>query len=126
MNTDKKVFEKLFSKEKLELGSQKYEFALTDDVKKVINDYYNIANTGYKKTGDSLSALKDALSIHNKALSEANKFDSLLTKINQMAKEIGIDPNNIQPLSELKKAISEKKRTSENISAIEKAISLLS
>ena len=27
MNTDKKVFEKLFSEEKTELASQKYEFA---------------------------------------------------------------------------------------------------
>lgn len=126
MNTQKKVFEKLFSNDKVELASEKYEFALTDEVKKVINDYYNIANSGYKKTGDSLSALRDALSVNNKALSEANKFDSLLTKINQMAKELGIDPNSIEVLSGLKTAISEKKRTLENISAIEKAISLLS
>jgi len=38
MNTDKKVFEKLFSNQKVEMSSEKYEFAIIDEFSKSAQD----------------------------------------------------------------------------------------
>lgn len=64
MNTQKKVFEKLFSAEKTELASQKYEFASGDlsqiegDVDKILTNFTKSRNIVQEKMIDYKLAFK--------------------------------------------------------------------
>jgi hypothetical protein len=64
MNTDKKVFEKLFSKEKVELESQKIELALVDDIKSA--DKFLLAS--YSEMDKKKQALLDAFKMYKSAI----------------------------------------------------------
>lgn len=64
MNTDKKVFETLFSNPKTELVSQAYEFALVDDIKSA--DKFLLAS--YSEMDKKKQALLDAFKMYKSAI----------------------------------------------------------
>jgi glutamine synthetase type III len=98
MNTQKKVFEKLFSDEKVELASQKYEFAIYDDVKALLT----IANASTKKAQaadqkafkllDSLNAaISESKQLAASAADLSKKSSAIMAKLNENAKGFGFD-----------------------------------
>ena len=85
----KKIGNKLF--DKVELGSEKVELALTDDIKKIMQDALNFKNQYINAATQSVNSLKEAkrLAINwRDNLSEANK---LIINLNQKANELGVD-----------------------------------
>lgn len=88
MDTNKKVFNKLFSNEKVELASEKFEFALADDFKSA----FDLANGSQAKI---LSSLVDALGKAQAALKENasqwNKASVIGKQFVDKSKELGID-----------------------------------
>ena len=84
MNTQKKVFNKLFKEEKTELAAQKVELALIDDVEKgldsVISRKNRIVNQIIKLSSDLLDLTADCQQV----LSMAKKGEN-------SAKELGVE-----------------------------------
>lgn len=98
MNTDKKVFNKLFSEEKVELASQKFEFAIYDDVKALLN----LSNAALKKAQAADQKAFKFLDAINATISEskqlsaqsadlAKKSAAIMARLNENAKGFGFD-----------------------------------
>jgi hypothetical protein len=91
MNTDKKVFEKLFSKDKVELSSEKFEFALIDDVTKQAK---LVEDMGSKIAidGENMLLLQGRVKQEGGfALKESNKLLQLQKQLETAYKELGLD-----------------------------------
>jgi hypothetical protein len=88
MNTQKKVFEKLFSSEKVELASEKFEFGVVQDDIKVVDNAEKSFDDAF---GLISSAKQKAIPNIKNAIAEANKFLTRLAETKKVAKELGID-----------------------------------
>jgi hypothetical protein len=121
MNTDKKVFEKLFSGEKTELASQAYEFALVDDIKaeaatmagaiEKVKPQFNKAQTAMIQYNDFNRAVAGA----------ANRVIALVKELKDKSKSLGIEtPAAILALE--KDAQSKYKEYAAKFSAVDTAI----
>jgi hypothetical protein len=96
MNTDKKVFEKLFSKEKLELESQKYEFGIKEDfannelsMKAAAEVLLKAANDGdeiQKQVAKLQADYTKQIGLVKKLYAAAEKEDNNMSKIFDKAK----------------------------------------
>ena len=96
MNTQKKVFEKLFSNEKVELASQEYKFAIIDEFAKSLTDGKSAANAllDAASKGDAMEKEMNALkasfnqqiAIIKKAYSVAEKQEQSQSKLYDKAK----------------------------------------
>lgn len=107
MNTNKKVFDKLFSNEKVELASDKFEFALTDDLKGILNGIENDPIEGIYS--DSIKISSDLEILKNKAKDRISSNDSsvqssfnriklaeqYLAQAERISKELGTDAKSI-------------------------------
>lgn len=91
MNIENKVFGKLFQEEKLELQSNKFEFALADDIESARNaGLKNVdgIKSSFNKASTSLIQYKD--SIANTVVS-FNKVLDLIGQMKAKSKELGIE-----------------------------------
>ncbi len=88
MNTQKKVFEKLFSNGKVELASQKFEFALIDDIVK-----YNgaIANDFVRAQGLASAAVDNIEPILKNIILKSNDNLDKIANVKKMSSDLGID-----------------------------------
>lgn len=91
MNTDRKVFQKLFSEEKTELGSQKFDFALTDDIKKAQSDLESILGAMAKGKESAYTAVFFFKSLITKSLNTSSIVVDLSKELPAKSKEIGIE-----------------------------------
>lgn len=109
MNTDKKVFNKLFSAEKVELASEKYDLALIDDLKSILNGLENqifidkeIYNE-FIKLGSDLTILKqkakERISSYDGVVQSSFKkiqlAEQYMAQSERISKELGTDVNSI-------------------------------
>ena len=99
MNTDKKVFDKLFSEGKTELASQKYEFLIYDDVKALDT----LCNATIKKAESADSKAFGLLDSLNAVIRESKQYQStsadllkrsnvIMATLKENAKNFGFDP----------------------------------
>jgi len=99
MNTDKKVFQKLFSEDKTELASQKYEFLIYDDVKALAT----LATATIKKAESADNKAFGLLDSLNAVISESKQHTAtganlrtrskaIMATLNENAKNFGFDP----------------------------------
>jgi hypothetical protein len=87
MSTENKVFNKLFKSEKVELESNKFEFALTDD----FNLAYNKANDDQTKILTNLvDALDKAQTLLKENASQWNKASVIGKQLADKSKELGV------------------------------------
>lgn len=98
MNTEKQVFNKLFSNEKVELASQKFEFAIYDDVKALLN--LSIASVKKSQAIDQkalkfLDGLNATISESKQLAASASdlskKSSAIMARLNENAKMFGFD-----------------------------------
>jgi len=109
MNTQKSVYNRLFSKvEKTELESQKIELSLIDDAKKLTSVYYGKTDSANGKLKALASESRSIISIIDDALKAADKMPSLISKLETMAKDLGIKVK-IEELESMKNAVKESK-----------------
>lgn len=136
MNTENKVFNKLFSKEKVELSSGKYDFALIDDLKAILNglenqifidkDIYN----EFIKIGSDLSILqqkaKERVTSYDSVVQSSFKkiqlAEQYMAQAERISKELGTDVNSIPNYI---KVVSARKEAQDNIVKIGKEASNL-
>lgn len=103
----------------------KINLALDTDVKKVISSYFTStdnANVSYK---NAISSLRDAIAKYEIVNSNTNQFDSLLSKVNAAAKDLGISPNDLQMSKDLNLAISDAKEFNADLGKLQKALSTI-
>jgi division protein CdvB (Snf7/Vps24/ESCRT-III family) len=106
--TIERIFETL-SKEKVELKSEKIELSDVDDLKKLNTLYYKNTGTANSKIKGLLSEARSAETKIEEALKAANKMEALISKVQKIAKELGIDENRIEELKNAKGAAKEAK-----------------
>jgi hypothetical protein len=109
MNTQKKVFEKLFSDEKLELASQKYEFGIKEDfannelsmksaaelLLKAANDGDEIQKQISKLQADYTKQIGVVKKLYAAAEKEDNNMAKLFDKAKIAADNVGIKMDSI-------------------------------
>ena len=99
---EKNVFGKLFTK--TELGSQKIELALADDLK-AGTTFLQAATEAVKKSITNYETSYKAMQTEsNGAKSVLNTQMKLINNIEAKAKELGINPNTIPNYNEINKA----------------------
>jgi len=110
MNTENKVFNKLFSNEKVELASQKYEFVKkVPDIAKEIAKIENIATKAALKMNDMrMSYLKEYQNFIG-AMSESEKLtltaEGDLNEVRNSLVAIGMDGKDAEKITGFKPAI---------------------
>ena len=124
MQTERKVFEKLFTPEKVELELQKIELALTDDVKsadKYLTASYDEINKVKNSLLDGFRAYKGSIA---RALDTAHVLYGLSAKLADKSKEFGLeipqDYINIQ-----KNAQAKQKELQSLFDSVNKAMSII-
>jgi DNA-binding SARP family transcriptional activator len=116
MNTEKQVFNKLFSKEKVELASQAYEFALADDIKAAAKALADAESNVKQAKSKAMEAIGNYNQWANGGISRANAVIRLVDDLIAKSKELGVDPP--QNMVALKQEASAKSKLySSNLSA---------
>jgi hypothetical protein len=92
MNTDKKVFEKLFSSEKTELASQGYEFALADDIKAQAKRLADLESKAKTVKAKAMNAIGEYNLVVTGGISVAKGLGRLVDELIAKSKELGVQP----------------------------------
>jgi hypothetical protein len=102
MQTEKKVFEKLFADEKkVELASQRYEFVLLDTALKVADTLEKMAAM-MKADGDKQNEYREKVSnLGETLMAQWQNGRDIIEKITVGAKQLGIDPNSIKEVKRI-------------------------
>jgi len=107
METHKRIYNKLA--DKVELASEKIELSDVDDLKKLNTLYYKNTDTANSKIKGLLSEARSAETRIEEALKAANKMEALISKVQKIAKELGIDENRVEELKDAKVAVKDAK-----------------
>ena len=94
MNTEKKVFNKLFSSEKVELASEKFEFGVVQDDIKVVDNAEKAFDDAF---GLISSAKQKAIPIIKNSIAEANQF------LKRLSEKTTVDNPLLKPVDRSKK-----------------------
>ena len=108
MKTIKTVFKKI-AEDKVELASERIELSDVDDLKKLNALYYRNTDTANSITKGLLSEARNAESKIEEALKAANKMEALISKVQKITKELGIDENRVEELKDAKLAVKDAK-----------------
>lgn len=119
MNTENKVFNKLFSSEKLELASEKFEFGVIQDA---IKESQNAIKEFQSAASIVSSARSKAEPILKNTIALSNSFLNSLIETKKIAKELGIDlPNELLQEEKFANAtISSAKSLLQNLNQLER------
>lgn len=93
--------------EEIKLASHKVELSVKDDAKELVSKYYGLTDTINSK----YTAIQKEIRVLTDKIDEAAKLSSdmpkVISKYEEIAKEIGADVNNIQELKDMKLAIKD-------------------
>jgi len=89
MSTEKKVFNKLFKEEKVELSAQKLELGAIEDLAKVSEKAQRVAKTGLKIVEEYEAILKKAQKVKDDVQDSIRELRPAKTKVFQEAKALG-------------------------------------
>lgn len=93
--------------EEIQLASHKVELSVKDDAKELVSKYYGLTDTINSK----YTAIQKEIRVLTDKIDEAAKLSSdmpkVISKYEEIAKEIGADVNNIQELKDMKLAIKD-------------------
>ena len=107
METHKRIYNKLA--DKVELSAERVELSDVDDLKKLNTLYYRNTDTANSKIKGLLSEARSAETRIEEALKAANKMEALISKVQKIAKELGIDENRVEELKDAKLAVKDAK-----------------
>ena len=89
------------------LATHEVELNVKEEASKLVTKYYGLTDTinaNYSGINKEVRALNEKL---NEAIKASNEMPSVISKYEKLAKEIGIDVNNIEELRSLKSAIKD-------------------
>lgn len=116
MNTEKQVFNKLFSNEKVELASQAYEFALADDIKAAAKNLADFEGKIKSVKTKVMNSIGDYNLNATGGISIARSLGRLVDELIAKSKELGVDPpQNILALKQ--EAAAKEKLYNSNLAA---------
>lgn len=105
METRKTVFNKLF--DKVELKSEKYDFALIDDLESLKNKFDKEITPVFKEISKEKSKLRDKGQKAEQVLNKVdNEIEQKLKLVEKNAKDLGINVNEIGVYKSLKSLLS--------------------
>lgn len=93
--------------EEIKLESHKVELSVKDDAKELVSKYYGLTdtiNSKFSGISKEVRALIDQIGAVEKL---ANDMPKVIAKYENLAKELGIDVNNIQELKDMKLAVKD-------------------
>lgn len=93
--------------EEIQLASHKVELSVKDDAKELVSKYYGLTDTINSKfagVSKEVRALIDQIGAVEKL---ANDMPKVIAKYEDLAKELGIDINNIQEIKDMKLAVKD-------------------
>lgn len=93
--------------EEVKLASHKVELSVKDDAKELVSKYYGLTdtiNSKFSGISKEVRALIDQIGAVEKL---ANDMPKVIVKYEDLAKELGIDVNNIQELKDMKLAVKD-------------------
>ena len=98
MNTEKRVFAKLFkAEEKTELATQKIELALVDDFESISKNIFKNSDKAFNEVDQSTKKIG---SFVDEAISLISKSENIYSKIDKQSKEIGFKiPSNLSQIN---------------------------
>lgn len=105
--TKEQIIADITAKVEAKLASHKVELSVKDDAKELVSKYYALTDTINSKfigVSKEVRALIDQISSAEKLV---NIMPQVVTKYETLAKELGIDVNNIQELKSMKLAIKD-------------------
>jgi len=108
MNTHRAVARFLAKEEKTELASERIELSLIDDAKKLNTIYYGKTDNANSRLKSLASDSRAIISVIDEALKASEKMPSLISKLETMAKDLGIKVK-IEEVESMKRAIKEAK-----------------
>lgn len=89
------------------LGKHEIELSIKDDAKQLVSKYYGLTDTINSK----YSAVQKEIRLLTEKIDEANKLANempkVISKYENLAKELGIDVNNIQELKDMNLAVKD-------------------
>jgi hypothetical protein len=104
MQTEKKVFEKLFAHDKVELKSKKVELGILDDINNLRVQLSNY-NSEIQQKGDVVkSNFRDVQNLGEKALMLFKQGNNYISQVNKLYEEIGF-PGNAESETEVKQLL---------------------
>ena len=109
MRTQRRVFEKLSETTKVELANERVELSAVDDLKKLNTLYNRNTDNANSIIKGVLSEARSAETRIEEALKAANKMDGLISKVQKITKELGIDENRVEELKDAKLSVQEAK-----------------
>ena len=92
---------------KIELAEVNVELSLADDTKELADKYFRLTDNIDSNFTGVMQEVRKLITQISEAEKLSNDMPKLISKYEQVAKEIGIDVNNIQDLQSLKRAIKD-------------------
>jgi uncharacterized protein YifE (UPF0438 family) len=93
---------KIISENKTKFKPEKVELGLVDDIEKLVNSFKNVA----KEERDVVTRIAKAISDYKPVVSNAKKLitksSSIISKVEQQAKELGVKTKDIEKFDVLK------------------------
>ncbi len=113
MNTEKKVFNKLFKEEKVELSAEKVELGSIKIIKDAISNLKNIEKSATKVADNFENKIKEAYKSWQSLTQERNAIytwvnneaPARISDFEKAAKELGVNSSSVPEIKELKKII---------------------
>ncbi len=113
MNTEKKVFNKLFKEEKVELSAEKIELGSIKIIKDAISNLKNIEKSATKVADNFENKIKEAYKSWQSLTQERNAIytwvnneaPARISDFEKAAKELGVNSSSVPEIKELKKII---------------------
>ena len=113
MNTQKKVFNKLFKEDKTELSAKKIELGSIKIIKDAISNLKNVEKDATKVADKFEDKISEAYKVWQNLNQERNavytwinnEAPARISDFEKAAKELGVDSSNVPEIKELKKLI---------------------
>jgi hypothetical protein len=105
LNTILNKLGKIEAIEKTNLEKHEIELNISTDSKELVSKYFGLTDTINSKYVGLSNDMRAILGKIDEAVKLSNEMPKVITKYEQLAKELGIDVNNVQELKDMKLAI---------------------
>jgi len=108
MKTTKElIIADITAKVEAKLASQKVDLTLEQDAQKLLASYYTLTDNANSKYTGVASSARALVSKLDEAIKTASEMPKLITRYQQLAKELGIDVNNLEDVKDMNFAIKD-------------------
>ena len=108
MNNILKMISKMESNaNEVKLGKYQVELSIKDDASKLVTSYFGLTDNVDSKYSAITKEVRGLIDKIDEAIKVSNEMPAVISKYEQLAKELGIDVNNIEELKDMKLAVKD-------------------